>query len=98
MMTGTWVYLWQLFGGANQLMAALSLLLVTVWLASVGKNWLYAGLPMIFMYVTTMASLVVTAYNLYFNYFNVAPCFAASSPFPAFAAPVLSPWLSGLET
>jgi len=68
--TGTWVYLWQLFGGANQLMAALSLLLVTVWLASVGKNWLYAGLPMIFMYVTTVASLLVTAYNLYVNVYR----------------------------
>src|SRR3990170_2543987 len=33
-LTGTWIYLWQLFGGANQLMAALSLLLVTAWLAS----------------------------------------------------------------
>ncbi len=66
-MTGTWIYLWQLFGAANQLMAALSLLLVTIWLASVGKEWLYAGLPMIFMYVTTVASILVTAYNLYFN-------------------------------
>jgi carbon starvation protein len=66
-LTGTWIYLWQLFGGANQLMAALALLLVTVWLASVGKNWLYAGLPTIFMYVTTVASILVTAYNLYFN-------------------------------
>lgn len=70
MMTGTWVYLWQLFGGANQLMAALSLLLVTVWLASVGKNWLYAGLPAIFMYFTTLASLLVTAYNIYFNVYQ----------------------------
>jgi len=66
-MTGTWIYLWQLFGAANQLMAALSLLLVTIWLASVGKNWLYAGVPMILMYVTTVASILVTAYNLYFN-------------------------------
>lgn len=66
-LTGTWIYLWQLFGAANQLMAALSLLLVTVWLASVGKDWLYAGLPMIFMYVTTVAAIVVTGYNLYFN-------------------------------
>jgi carbon starvation protein len=66
-MTGTWIYLWQLFGAANQLMAALSLLLVTVWLVSVGKNWLFAGMPMIFMYVTTVASILVTAYNLYFN-------------------------------
>ncbi|MEK7878460.1 MAG: carbon starvation CstA 5TM domain-containing protein, partial [candidate division NC10 bacterium] len=68
-MTGTWIYLWQLFGGANQLMAALSLLLVTVWLASVGKNWLYAGIPMIFMYITTMAANLVTAYNIYSNVF-----------------------------
>jgi carbon starvation protein len=66
-MTGTWIYLWQLFGGANQLMAALSLLLVTVWLVSQGKSWLYAGLPMVFMYATTVASILVTAYNLYFN-------------------------------
>lgn len=66
-MTGTWIYLWQLFGAANQLMAALSLLLVTVWLVSVGKHWLFAGIPMIFMYLTTVASILVTAYNLYFN-------------------------------
>src|SRR5213593_4428014 len=70
MMTGTWVYLWQLFGGANQLMAALSLLLVTVWLASVGKSWFYAGLPAIFMYITTLASLLVTAYNIYSNVYQ----------------------------
>jgi len=69
-MTGTWIYLWQLFGAANQLMAALSLLLVTIWLASVGKDWLYAGLPMIFMYVTTVGSILVTAYNLYFNVYQ----------------------------
>jgi carbon starvation protein len=66
-LTGTWIYLWQLFGGANQLMAALSLLLVTVWLVSTGKDWLYAAVPMVFMYVTTVASILVTAYNLYFN-------------------------------
>jgi carbon starvation protein len=65
MITGTWIYLWQLFGGANQLMASLSLLLVTLWLLSMGRNWLYAGIPMVFMYVTTMAANVVTAYNLY---------------------------------
>ena len=69
-LTGTWIYLWQLFGGANQLMAALALLLVTVWLASVGKAWYYAGFPMMFMYVTTVASILVTAYNLYFNVYQ----------------------------
>src|SRR5918994_5369741 len=63
-LSGTWVYLWQLFGASNQLLAALSLLLVTVWLRSVGKNPAFAGIPMLFMYVTTMAATVVTAYNL----------------------------------
>jgi carbon starvation protein len=63
-LSGTWVYLWQLFGAANQLMAALSLLLVTVWLRSVGRNPAFAGIPMVFMYVTTMAATAVTAYNL----------------------------------
>ena len=63
-LSGTWVYLWQLFGASNQLLAALSLLLVTVWLRSVGKNPTYAAIPMLFMYVTTMAATAVTAYNL----------------------------------
>ena len=64
-LTGTWVYLWQLFGASNQLMAALSLLLVTLWLKSTGRNPAYAGIPMLFMYVTTVAASLVTAYNLY---------------------------------
>jgi carbon starvation protein len=64
-LSGTWVYLWQLFGASNQLMAALSLLLVTVWLRSVGRNPAFAGIPMVFMYVTTMAATLVTAYNLF---------------------------------
>jgi carbon starvation protein len=64
-LTGTWVYLWQLFGASNQLLAALSLLIVTVWLVSIGRNPAYAGIPMVFMYVTTIAASGVTAYNLY---------------------------------
>jgi carbon starvation protein len=63
-LSGTWVYLWQLFGASNQLLAALSLLLVTVWLRSVGRSVAFAGIPMVFMYVTTMAATAVTAYNL----------------------------------
>ncbi len=64
-LTGTWVYLWQLFGAANQLMAALSLLVVTVWLKQQKRNPAFALWPMIFMYVTTLAATVVTAYNLF---------------------------------
>jgi len=64
-LTGTWVYLWQLFGSANQLMAALSLLIVTVWLKSQQRSPHYALWPMLFMYITTMAASLVTARNLY---------------------------------
>ncbi len=64
-LTGTWVYLWQMFGAANQLMAALSLLIVTVWLKSLKRNAHYALWPTLFMYITTLAATVVTARNLY---------------------------------
>lgn len=64
-LTGTWVYLWQLFGAANQLMAALSLLIVTVWLKEQKKNPAFAMWPMLFMYITTLAATLVTARNLY---------------------------------
>jgi carbon starvation protein len=64
-LTGTWVYLWQMFGASNQLMAALSMLVVAVWLKSEKRNSSFALLPMIFMYVTTLAATAVTARNLY---------------------------------
>ncbi|MGZ5094811.1 MAG: carbon starvation CstA family protein [Usitatibacter sp.] len=64
-LTGTWVYLWQMFGASNQLMAALSLLVVAVWLKSEQRNPTYVVAPMIFMYITTLAATAVTARNLY---------------------------------
>jgi carbon starvation protein len=64
-LTGTWVYLWQMFGASNQLMAALSLLVVSVWLKAEKRNPTFAVVPMLFMYVTTLAATAVTARNLY---------------------------------
>jgi carbon starvation protein len=64
-LSGTWVYLWQMFGASNQLMAALSLLVVAVWLKSEKRNPSYAVIPMVFMYFTTLAATAVTARNLY---------------------------------
>jgi carbon starvation protein len=64
-LSGTFVYLWQLFGGANQLMAALALILVTLWLVSEKRNPSFAFWPMVFMYVTTIAANLITAWNLY---------------------------------
>ncbi len=64
-LSGIWVYLWQLFGSANQLMAALSLLVVTVWLVSTKRNPTFALIPTVFMYLTTMAATLVIARNLW---------------------------------
>jgi carbon starvation protein len=64
-LTGTWVYLWQLFGASNQLMAALGLLVTAVWLRSEHRNPAYAFWPFVFMYVTTLFATLVTARNLY---------------------------------
>lgn len=61
--TGFWARIWVLFGGANQLMAALALLLVTLWLMSKGKSYLWTLIPFLFMFVTTIAALLITAYN-----------------------------------
>ncbi len=77
-LTGTWVYLWQLFGASNQLMAALSLLLVTVWLRAEKRNPSFALWPMLFMYITTIAATLVNIRNLYFTITNT-PNLAAIS-------------------
>ncbi|MFZ3123157.1 MAG: carbon starvation CstA family protein [Thermodesulfovibrionales bacterium] len=63
-MTGWWQYLWVLFGGANQLMASLALMMATLWLMSEGKKAFWTFYPMIFMFITTIAALLYTSYGL----------------------------------
>jgi carbon starvation protein len=62
--TGWWQFLWVLFGGANQLLASLALLVASVWLLSVGKRAIFTLIPMWFMFITTIAALIYTSYNL----------------------------------
>jgi carbon starvation protein len=50
--------IWVMFGAANQLMASLALLLITLWLMSRGKNYQWTLWPFAFMFVTTIAALV----------------------------------------
>jgi carbon starvation protein len=69
--TGFWSHIWILFGGANQLMAALALLLISLWLMSQGKNYLWAFVPFIFMFITTIAALAKTAYDTIDRALNV---------------------------
>lgn len=60
---GTWFYIWVLFGGSNQLMAGLSLMLITIWLIDMKKNWMISGVPGVFMIVTTIAALAYASYQ-----------------------------------
>jgi carbon starvation protein len=70
MWTGFWSRIWILFGGSNQLFAGLALVLITIWLASTGKNYQWALWPAVFMYVSTVAALIVTAYVSFQAAFN----------------------------
>jgi carbon starvation protein len=71
-LTGWFQYLWILFGGANQLMASLALMLVVAYLMSEGKPAAYAFYPMIFMFITTVAALLYTSYGLLSKVFTGA--------------------------
>ncbi len=57
-LSGGWSTLWPLFGSANQLIAALALLALSVWLARMGKNNKFVLFPMIFMLAVTLTALV----------------------------------------
>lgn len=51
--------LWQLFGASNQLLAALALLVISLYLRSLGRPTLYTLLPMGFMLIATLTALVI---------------------------------------
>jgi carbon starvation protein len=55
---GSWQTVWPVFGSANQLIAALALLVLTVVLWRRGKSIVYTLLPFLFMMVTTVGALV----------------------------------------
>ena len=69
--SGEWATLWALFGGANQLLAALALLTGTVWLANwdESKQLMSTGVPMVVMVTITIFGLTWLALyqNLYVN-------------------------------
>ena len=62
-----WLTIWGAFGGANQLMAGLALLLISLWLMSEGRKYTWAFYPAIFMIVTDIAALLYIAYTNLFK-------------------------------
>jgi carbon starvation protein len=66
-LTGQWRVLWPAFGASNQLLAALSLLVVSCWLLQKG-GWRRATLiPALFMLATTIGALLWQAYGALFR-------------------------------
>ncbi len=60
---GGYMSIWPLFGSANQLLAALSLIAVSIYLEKTGKKNFMLGIPMYCMLIITFSSLLILVYN-----------------------------------
>ncbi len=56
---GSWSVIWPIFGAANQLLAALALIAVAVWLKNAGKNYSMFTIPTAFMFIVTLFALIL---------------------------------------
>lgn len=61
--SGQTMSIWPVFGSANQLLAALALLALTVWVANLKKGFLFVLIPMIFMFAVTLVALGMMVYQ-----------------------------------
>jgi len=59
----TYMAFWTLFGTSNQLLAALTLVSVTVWLKRQGRPSWFTWAPMLFVLVVTVWALILQAYS-----------------------------------
>ena len=57
--TNAYLKIWPIFGAANQLLAALTLIAVTAWLAQKSRKYWFTAIPAAFMVITTLTSLVL---------------------------------------
>src|SRR3989441_3570179 len=61
--SGSWWALWLYFGGANQLLAGLAIMLITIHLAKMRAPTKFSLIPGVFMVVTTLAALAWQIYT-----------------------------------
>ena len=61
LLSGEFTTLWPIFGSANQLLAALALLAVSVWLIKRQVKPVFVLIPMFFMFAVTLSSLFLVA-------------------------------------
>jgi carbon starvation protein len=65
-LSGKWSVLWPVFASANQLVAALTLIILTAYLVGVRKPSAYTLYPAVFMLATTMGALVWNGVRFFF--------------------------------
>lgn len=61
---GGYLNIWPLFGAANQLLASLVLIGLTVFLRTTGRKGWMLYFPMVFMFCATMTALVMSVYGI----------------------------------
>jgi len=61
--SGQTMSIWPVFGSANQLLAALALLALTVWVTNLKKGYMFVLIPMIFMFAVTLTALGMLIYT-----------------------------------
>ncbi|GAA0179367.1 carbon starvation protein A [Clostridium sediminicola] len=69
-----WRNIWPIFGSANQLLAALALLSLAVYLKKIGKDYRMASIPTVFMFTVTVLALILLIYG------KIQAGFAANAP------------------
>lgn len=66
---GGYQNIWPLFGATNQLLAAMSLITIAVFLKVTGRKGFMLYIPMVMMFVVTLSSLVLSVYNIFLKIF-----------------------------
>lgn len=65
--TGSWKKIWPVFGASNQLVAALTFIVIASWLLCRGKSIKFVFLPCVFMLLTTIGALLFQIVNSFKN-------------------------------
>jgi len=60
---GNWQAIWPVFGSSNQLIAAMVLIIVSVYLMRRGRRHAFTAIPAIIMLITTIAALAYNAHD-----------------------------------
>jgi carbon starvation protein len=69
--SNTVMQIWKIFGAANQLLAAIALLIVTIYLKKQNKKYIFTLIPTIFMGVTTIGALLILLFTKYLKPLNI---------------------------